>query len=154
MTSIAGGLVGDAALLGFGSNASGIDASSGTIDLTSTGYFAFSMPSDGTITSLSAYFSTTTALSLVGTTVTITAQVYTSVTPDNIFTPVPGAIVTLAPALTGVVAIGTVCNGITTGLSIPVTAETSVLVVFSITSAGVTLINTVDGNAGAGLKIE
>ena len=114
---------------------------------------AFSMPRDGTITSIAAYFSTTVALGLVGTTVTITAQLYESTTPDNTFTPIPGAIATLAPALTGVLAIGTTSNGVTTGLSIPVTTEGRYLLVYSITAAGVSLINTVDGYASAGLSI-
>ncbi len=76
--------------------------------------FAFSVPRAGTITSIAAYFSTTLALSLLGTTVTITAQLYSSTTPNNIFTAIPGASVTLAPPLTGVLALGTISNGITT----------------------------------------
>jgi len=93
------------------------------------------------------------ALSLVGSTVTITAQLYESATPDNTFTPIAGTLVTLAPPLTGVLAIGTISSGIVTGLSIPVTAETRLLMVYSITAAGVTLINTVTGYASAGVTI-
>ncbi len=111
------------------------------------------MPTAGIITSIAAYFSTASALSLVGTTVTITAQLYQSATPDNTFSPVPGAVVTLAPALTGVVAIGTISNGIVTGLSIPVTAQTRLLMVYSITANGMTLINTVSGYASGGVAI-
>lgn len=157
MTSIAGGLVGDGGLLGFGSSVDGIDVSSGTINLSglpTTQNFAFSMPRDGTITSVSAYFSTTVALALVGTTVTVQAQVYTSPTPDDTFTPVAGALVTLAPALTGILPIGTISNGITTNLSIPVTAQTRVLVAFTITATGGSLINVVTGFASAGLAID
>ena len=58
---------------------------------------SFSLPEDGTITSVSAFFSATSALSLVGSTVTVTAQLYQSTTPDNTFTAIPGAVVTLAP---------------------------------------------------------
>lgn len=83
---------------------------------------AYSMARDIIITSITAYFSTTAALSLVGTTVTLTAQLYQSTTPGNIFTPIAGAIVILAPPLTGVLSIGTISSGITTGLSIPMTA--------------------------------
>ena len=124
-----------------------------TIDTTTLTNFAFSMPRDGTITSIAAFFSTTVALALVATTVTLTAQLYSSPTPDNTFAPIPGTLVTLAPALTGVLAIGTVSNGILTGLSIPVTAETRLLMVFSATAEGVTLINTVVGYASAGVGI-
>lgn len=156
-TTIAGGLVGTSALVGFGSSAEGVSILGGVIDLTGAGgtllNFAFSVPRDGTITSLAAYFSTTLALSLVGTTLTITAQLYSSTTPDNTFTAVPGATVVLAPSLTGVLALGTISSGLTTGLSIPVTAGTRLLLVFSATASGVTLINTVAGYASGGLGI-
>jgi BclB C-terminal domain-containing protein len=159
MTSTALGAVDTAGLVGFGNSASSISALGGTIDITGTILgplinFAFSVPRDGTITSISAFFSTTVALALVATTVTITAQLYTSSTPDNTFVPVPGALVTLAPPLTGVVGLGTISNGITTGLAIPVTEEDRLLLVFTITSAGVTLLNTVVGYASAGVTIE
>ena len=158
MTTIAGGLVGTTSLLGFGSSATGISLVGGAIDLTGTVLgplinFAFSVPRDGTITSIAAYFSNTVALALVGTTITLTAQLFSSTTPDNIFTPIPGASVTLAPALTGVVNLGDTSNGITTGLAIPVTEETRLLLVFSATADGVTLINVVTGYASGGITI-
>ncbi|PEL93765.1 hypothetical protein CN602_29555 [Bacillus cereus] len=158
VTTIAGGLVGTASLIGFGSSATGITPVGGAIDLTGTALgpildFSFSMPGDGVITSISAYFSTTQPLALVGTTVTITAQLYSSTTPDNIFTPIPGALVTLAPALTGALALGSVSNGITTGLSIPVTEETRLLLVFSATATGISLINSIAGYASGGIRI-
>jgi len=114
---------------------------------------AFSLPRDATITSVSAYFSTTASLSLVGSTVTITAQLYQSTTPNNTFSPISGTAVTLAPALTGVIAIGSISSGLLTGLSIPVTAGTRLLYVLSITSTGISLINTIDGYASGGLNI-
>ncbi len=115
--------------------------------------FAFSVPRDGTITSIAAYFSLTTAEALVGSTVTVTAQLWSSSTPDNTFTPVPGTLVVLSPQLTGIVALGTISNGIATGLSIPVTAQTRYILVFSTTSAGVSLINTTSGYASGGITI-
>lgn len=158
ITSTAGGLAGYPAFIGFGNSAQGSSNLSGTIDLTGAPAtnlnFAFSMPSDGIITSISAYFSLTSAMALVGTTVTITAQLYSSTTPDNTFSPIAGAIVTLSPALTGIIAVGTISNGITTGLSIPVTAETRLIMVYSATSSGLSLANTVNGYASGGLRID
>jgi BclB C-terminal domain-containing protein len=152
-----GGLAGLPGFVGFGTSAQGMTVLGATIDLTGGPGIgineAFSVPRDGTITSVAAFFSTTVALSLVGSTVTITAQLYESATPDNTFTPIAGTLVTLAPPLTGVLAIGTISSGIVTGLSIPVTAETRLLMVYSITAAGVTLINTVTGYASAGVTI-
>ncbi|EEM44734.1 collagen like triple helix protein [Bacillus thuringiensis Sbt003] len=78
---------------------------------------------------------------------------YSFTTPDNIFTPIPGASVTLAPALIGVVALGTISNGITTRLSIPVTAKIRLLLVFSATFVGLSLIKTITGYASEGVRI-
>jgi BclB C-terminal domain-containing protein len=158
LTTIAGGLVGTTSLVGFGSSATGVSIlGGGTIDLTGAAgtllNFAFSVPRAGTITSIAAYFSTTAALSLLGSTVTITAQLYTSTTPNNTFTPIPGAVVTLAPALTGLVSIGAISNGLTSGLSISVSPKDRLLMVFSATASGLTLINTVAGYASAGVAI-
>lgn len=107
----------------------------------------------GVISSIAAYFSTTAALALVAKTVTITAQLYESTTPDNTFSPIAASLVTLAPPLTGVLGVGTISSGILTGLSIPVTPQTRLLMVYSITAAGATLINLVEGYASAGITI-
>jgi BclB C-terminal domain-containing protein len=154
VTTILGGLVGTTSLVGFGSSLPGVSLAGGVINLAGVSNYAFSVPRAGVITSLSAYFSTTVALGLVGSTVTITAQLYRSTTPDNSFTAVPGASVNLAPGLTGIIGIGTISNGITSGLNIPVNAQDRLLLVFSSTATGLSLLNTVTGYASAGLSIK
>ena len=155
LTTIAGGLAGIPWFIGFGNSAPSLSVLGITIDLTGAAAtllnMAFSVPRDGTITSIAAFFSTTVALALVGTTIDISAQLYSSTTPDNTFSAI-GSPVTL-PALTGILAIGTTRNAIATGLSIPVTPETRLLMVFSTTATGLSLINTVDGYASAGITI-
>jgi BclB C-terminal domain-containing protein len=157
LTTVALGLVGTTALVGFGNSASGVSLLGGTLDLTGAGgtllNFAFSAPRSGTITSLSANFSTTAGLSLIGSTLTVTAQLYTASAGSNNFSPVSGALVTLAPALTGILSIGASSSGTTSGLSIPVAAGNRYLMVFSATAAGITLINTVAGYASGGVNI-
>lgn len=157
LTTVLGGVVGTTSLIGFGNSAVGVSLVGANIDLTGAAglllNMAFSMPEDRTITAIAAYFSTTVALTLVDSTVTITAQLYSSTTPDNIFVPIPTAIVTLAPALTGVISIGDISNGLTTGLAIPVTAQTRLLMVFSAEASGLTLLNTVAGYASAGITL-
>ena len=111
------------------------------------------MPRDGTITSIAAYVSATAALSLIGTDLNIRAQLYSSTTPDDVFSPIATALVDLDP-LTGVISIGTNSSGITTGLNVPVTAGTRLMLVFSATATGITLVNTFLGNASAGVTIE
>ena len=158
VTTLVGGLPGTGTLLGFGNNASTPGAVGGTIDLTGSNgvsvNFAFSIPRDGTITSISAYFSNTTALSLIGSTLILQGQLYQSTTPDNTFTPIPGASVMLAPVLTGIVPIGASSNGIITGLSIPVSAQTRLLFVGSATANGIGLTNAVSGYWSAGVMIQ
>ncbi|WP_118951586.1 exosporium glycoprotein BclB-related protein [Taibaiella helva] len=157
VTTIAGGLVGTSALLGFGSSVSGVSLVGTNIDLTGAGgtllNFGFVAPRAGTITAMSAQFSTTLALSLLGSNITITGQLYTAPAGSNTFAPVPGAVVTMAPALTGVLAIGATSSGTATGLSIPVVAGNRYLMVCSATATGITLLNTITGYASAGVNI-
>ena len=157
MTTVAGGVVGIPSLVGFGNSAPSVGILGTTIDLTNASgtltNFAFSVPRAGTITALSAYFSATAAATLIGTEITIRAQLYQSTTPNNVFSPVAGAAVNLAPALGGVISIGTIANGITTGLNIPVTPQTRFLLVFSASATGVSLVTVAVGYASAGLSI-
>jgi len=156
MTTVLGGLVGIPSLIGFGSSGPTLTVLGASIDLTGTGgasllNFAFSVPRAGTITSLAAYFSTTAALAVLGTSVTITAQIYSSPTPNNIFSPI-GTPVTLTLPGPAVFPIGTVRSGIV-NFSTPVTAGTRLLMVFSATEPGGTLINSALGYASAGYTI-
>jgi BclB C-terminal domain-containing protein len=158
VTTFAGGLAGTGALVGFGNSVAGVSLLGSTIDLTGAGgtllNFAFVAPRAGTISSMSAQFSLTAAVSLLGTSVNLVAQLYSAPSGSNTFSPVPGAIVTLTPALTGAaIAIGTTATGITTGLSVPVTAGTRYLLVFSSTATGLNLVNTIVGYASAGINI-
>lgn len=158
LTTIAGGLVGTPAFIGFGSSAPGLSIAGDTIDLTNPSgtltNFAFTMPRDGVITAIDVFFSTTAALSLVGTSITITAQLYESIAPNNTMTAIPGTAVALTPALTGTLSVGNISKGILTGLSIPVPAQTRLMLVLTATASGVNLVNTIAGYTSAGLAIE
>lgn len=157
MTTILGGLAGTPSLIGFGASAPSLSVLGATIDLTGAAgtllNFAFSVPRNGTITSVAAYFSTTVALSLLSTTITITAQLYQSTTPNNIFSPIAGSQVSLSPQLSGILSLGETSSGILTGLNIPVTAGTRLLMVFSATATGLDLVNTIAGYGSAGVNI-
>jgi BclB C-terminal domain-containing protein len=158
MTTINSGLVDNTSLIGFGSAALDVPLIDGTINLTGTVLepainFSFCVPRAGSITSIVAHFSNISELNLVDTVVTITAQIFRSKSSDNIFSPISEAIVILAPALTGIVALGTVSKGITSNLSIDVNTEDRLLLVFFATASGVSLNNTITGYASAGLTI-
>ena len=154
MTTVLGGLLNTSSAVGFGANLPGINAVGTTISLLGLTNFAFSVPRDGVITSLSAYMSVSAGLSLLGTTVTVTARLFQSTAPNDTFTEVPGAVVTLAPALTGLINIGDTLSGVTTGLNISVTAGTRLLLIFSANvTAGIDLAAAVAGYTSAGLAI-
>ena len=126
----------------------------GSLDLSDgTGDMAFSMPRDGTITSISGYFSNFGQMDLTGSTVTVTAQLYRSSTPDNIFEPIPEALLNLAPSLTNVVSARSL-SGITTGLNIPVSSQTRLLMVYYLTFSGRILAFSLGGRASAGVSIQ
>lgn len=155
-TTILGGLPGTVSVLPLsGSSAeTGVAIVGGIIDLTgiTTGQ---PIARDGTITSVAGFASLTAALALVGSTVQETISVYQSTTPDNVYTAIPGASVTLAPPLTGVLAIGTISSGVTTGLSIPVTAGTNLIVVYSASVvAGIDIATVLIADVGASVVIE
>ncbi|GAF67091.1 hypothetical protein BTS2_3999 [Bacillus sp. TS-2] len=153
MTTVLGGLIGTVSYIGFGNNVTGVSLLGGAIDTTALDNLAFSVPRDGFITSISAFLSTTAALTLLGTTVTVTAQLF-SATGDNIFTPIPGAAVALAPPFTNIIAIGTVSEGLIEGLSIPVVAGQRLLMVFSAeVTAGLDIATAITGYASAGVAI-
>lgn len=141
-------------VIGFGVNQSNVHSNGGVIDLPFRS-FAFSVPRDGFITSISAYFSCTYAIDLEGSTATVIAQVYTSTTPDNSFILLPGAAVTL-PIISGVFTDGMSVNAVASGLSIPVTAQTRILLFFeSILTGPVPSGNSqLEGYMGAGIAIE
>ena len=95
----------------------------------------------------------TVLAALVGSTATLTAQLYSSTGPNDIFTPVPGAVVTLSPTMTGIVSIGTVANGVTTGLNIPVGTQTRLMFVVTAELTGIASSQNVQGNVSGGVQM-
>ena len=152
VTTIAGGLLGTTSIVGFGSSATGVSVIGGVINTSLLSNHAFSVPRAGAITSLAANFSTSVVLSLVGSTVTVTAQLYKAAAGSNSFSPISGASVNFT--LTGVLTIGTVYNGVTPALNIPVSAGERFLLVYSATATGLSLVNAVTGYAGGGVSIK
>ncbi|MDD3341640.1 MAG: exosporium glycoprotein BclB-related protein [Bacilli bacterium] len=115
---------------------------------------SFSMPRNGTITSLAAYFTNTEIIGEAGSTIEITAQLYQSTTPDNNFTAIPESLITLAPVINMPLAQGENFHGIVTNMNANVAAETRLLLVFTATvTDGVQLSTSITGYAGGGLTI-
>jgi len=154
LTTVLGGLAGTHGIIGFGANDTALVAG-GIIDTTGSFNLAFSMPRDGVITAISAYFSVGAAATLIGSTITITAQLWSSTAPNDVFSPIPGTLVTLSPPLTGIVTVGTLSFGSLTGLSIPVTQDTRIMMVFSArVTDGIDIATIITGFASGGVSIE
>lgn len=149
-----GGVVSTGSAIGFGYNTP-VNITGGQVDITPSGNAAFVIPRAGTITSISGFFSTTSALSLIGSTVMITGQLYQALGPNsNQFVPIPGAIVMLNPGFTGLIPIGATISGSSTGLSIPVTAGTRLMMVYSASVTGLDLVLNITGHISGGLNIQ
>jgi BclB C-terminal domain-containing protein len=159
-TLLDGGLAETVGLVGFGSSVAGITLLGGSINLLGAPLqllnFAFTVPRDGVITDMAATFSTLLGVNVLGGTITVSAQLFSAEPDSLIFNPIPGAIVNLSPGLTDIAILpGVVLDGITTGLSIDVTAGTRLLMVFFTTATGsiLELATSVTGYASAGVSI-
>jgi BclB C-terminal domain-containing protein len=154
LATVAGGLVGTGAIVGFGSSAPTVSLSAGTLTLgvgaTNIPDFAFVVPRDGTITSISAFFSATVGVTL-GAAGTVRAELWIAPAASNTFSPT-GVAVNLAPAFGPVVAVGATAFG-TAAAAFPVATGDKLLLVFSLTAPGSTAISTLTGFASAGVAI-
>ena len=143
------------ALVGFGFSAPSPTALGVNLDLTGTLLgptinFAFSVPRDGVITELAAYFSVTVGVSLAVGTVEVVAQLYQSTTPDNLFTQIPGAQARIP--FSGLISLGDFGSDLVS-LNVPVTAGTRLLLAFGLEGTGLIAAATLTGYASAGLAI-
>ncbi|HLU88950.1 MAG TPA: exosporium glycoprotein BclB-related protein, partial [Cyclobacteriaceae bacterium] len=154
LATVPGGITAISAAIAFG-NSTNVIQSLGPLDMTMVPNMAFSVPRDGLITSISGFFSASVGIILSSSTLQITAQLFSATPNDNFFYPVPGASVTLGPALSGLINTGDVSNGHVNGLAIPVTAGTRLmLVVNPAIVGGVDIVTTVTGYFSGGLVIE
>jgi len=151
-TAVAG-LAGVNAFVGFGTAAPGISIIGSQINLASAGLldYAFSLPRDGTITSISATFTVTAGVFLTLGSVSVQAQIYTAPANSNLFTATATS-VSLSPSIT-LLSIGQVLSGVAT-TSVPITAGTQILLVISANDSSIlSAVSTVTGSISAGLAI-
>ncbi|WP_318538868.1 exosporium glycoprotein BclB-related protein [Geobacillus thermoleovorans] len=153
MAATAVGLADTASLIGFGNSTSSISLIGNTINLGGVSNFSFTVPRNGIITAVAANFSATTGTALLGT-ATIRAQLYISTSPSsNIFTAIPSTLVTLNPTITFPISLLQNASGIVTGLNVPVNAGDRLLMVFSVTTSGLSIASSITGYASAGVSI-
>ncbi|MGL5415439.1 MAG: exosporium glycoprotein BclB-related protein, partial [Clostridium sp.] len=143
-------------LLGFGGSQASINISNGQI----TSYygsgiysFAYSMPRDGCLTDISGYFTNEFAMALGTSTITLEGQVWASTQPNDVFRPVPGATVQLAPVMTGNVAAQSTYSGVE-HLETPICFKAGDRILYIFTARGTGPLGSVAvyGNFGGGLN--
>jgi BclB C-terminal domain-containing protein len=151
--------VGLPSFVGFGSSAPGLDVFGTTINLTGTALgpilnFAFTMPRDGTLTSLNAFFSVTTAIGVALGDYQIHAQMFLSQSPtSNVFDALAPTDIALTPTLPGLgITLGDVATG-SAAFNIPVSAGDRLLLVFYVEPPALSVAASVIGYASAGLAI-
>ncbi len=110
---------------------------------------AFTVPQDATLVSLGAFFSVCPFM-VLSMDVVVTAQLYQSTTPDNVFTLIPGAAVNFDVFPAGLVNEGTTRQGNVSNINVFIPKNTRLLLVFS---GSVTAGDTINGYADAGLTM-
>ncbi len=128
------------------------DVLGSTIDLTGLADHTFIVPQDATIENLSVFFSSTAILSVLGSDVNISAQLYSANPAGNVLAPLAGTQVDLLPSFNGIISIGDTAS-VNQALNIPVTAGTRLALIVSMTVTGVGIATTVIGTVSAGLNL-
>ena len=144
---VQGDTTSEGAILGFGDFGTTTDVTS-PIDAGIDSNFAFTVPRNGTITSLAATFVTANSVALASD-VTIRADVYTAPAGSNFFVIAGG--VDLAPTLPEPT--GTVLTGIVPLAEFVVAGERVFVVFFARSNGNVTTETPILGTASAGLEI-
>ncbi len=148
MTTVLGGLLNQAALVG-GTSATALGAPY-TLSEDNTSSLAITIAKDSTITYFTATFTTKSAMALIGSTITVYADIY--VAPSGTFNYSRVHTLTLSPALTGIVNIDTKCTGESIGLNLSVSEGDKVIILCrSNVIAGLDTAQTLTGSFAAGL---
>ncbi|HAN21979.1 MAG: hypothetical protein A2Y15_05615 [Clostridiales bacterium GWF2_36_10] len=140
--------------IGFGETQNGSTIGTGGELSLSAGNMAFSVPRNGTITAISAFFTNTAAVTLGASVVQVSAQLYFATPNSNVFLPLGGTRVNLTPTLTGTVPANSVFSATVKNLNVDVARGTRlVLVFFASVISGPSINATLTGTASAGVNI-
>ena len=151
LSTVLGGLVGTPSIIGFGSAVPGVEILNNTLDLTSVITESFTAPSDLSITAISATFTPTIGVTLLGNT-SVKAQIFKAPAGSSIFT-ATDATVTLAPAYTGPITTGLLSSSSATISPVEVAQGERLVMVYSLEVSGVSVAQVLTGTASAGITI-
>lgn len=160
LTGVLATTVTTASLVAFGTSDNTVSLGGAPIDITGAAGTAlnesFIVPTAVTLDAIAATFSTTVGgVVPVGGAAIVIAQIYTATLGSNLFFPLAGAAIALAPPIPGpVVPAGIIATGSVAGLGIPIAANTRMLLVYyAITPTGATTITVLAGYASAGITL-
>ena len=152
LATVGEGVISVPSLIGFGTAVPGVTIVGNTLDLSGIVTEAFVVPRAGNITAISASFSAFLGAAIVGTS-TLRAQIYRAPAGSNVYT-ATGAVVDLAPPLTGPLSAGEITFGSANVAPVPVVTGDKLVMVFSIAATtGVTVAQIITGTASAGITI-
>lgn len=114
---------------------------------------AFSFSRSGKITAISASFTTTIGINSLAGITTINARIYLAPEGSTVFT-ATNATVDLAPSFSGIISTGETAFGSAIITPVPLTMGDRLLMVFSISTNGVTVAQTITGTVSAGITVE
>ncbi|MGA7436319.1 MAG: hypothetical protein WBW44_11995, partial [Solirubrobacterales bacterium] len=152
-TTLVGGLPGQVALLPLSGTLDQPQSMELPPEFSETKGVMQAIPRDGEITSISGWFHSNTALSLVATTISLNGSIYSS-DGDSPPSKLAGTSCNTAPALTGIIAIGTITKFSCSGLNVPVASGSVAFAALEATASGLSLINTLHltGSISVGLE--
>jgi len=101
-------------------------------------------PTDIIISEIAMHATTAATIALIGTTITLQAQVYVAPFGSNTGTAVAGLTCGAQPGLTGIVASGTTVTCLANGLDIAIPSQSRAWMVVSATATGLSLVNTIN----------
>jgi hypothetical protein len=108
------------------------------------------LPAAVTFTKMAGTLTIETPILLIGSTITITAQLYKY--SNGSFTAIAGTACTFAPVLTGILGVGTTATCSVTGMSAAYSAGDAGFIVIGATAAGLSLVNNVSVAVSMGVQ--
>ena len=151
LSTILGGLVGTPSIIGFGTAIPDVEILNNTLDLTGIITESFTAPSDLSITAISATFTPTLGVTLLGNT-SVKAQIFKAPVGSSIFTGTD-ATVTLAPTYSGPVTTSMIASGSATIPPVAVAQGERLVMVYMIEVSGVSVVQLLTGTASAGITL-
>jgi BclB C-terminal domain-containing protein len=153
MSSALLGAAATGGLIAFGSSESNVSVVGNVLDMSTLPNMAFSVPQNGTVTSIAA-FCALLETDIGADTAQVRVQLWSAPESSSTFTPLAGTRVALSPSFTGAIAAGSTATATVTGLNVPVVAGQRLALVATMGAGFGFVAMHVDGFVSAGVAID